>query len=333
MPNRAYALIIVFCSSLQLCAQKAFKVMTYNCENVFDCRHEPGKEDSDFTPEGSYKWTEYKLWKKLSYISKVVLSVADERPVDVIALCEVENDTVLTRLLTRTPLRNIGYKYVITDSPNERGVNVALLYSPFTFHVFETRDICFSDVILTRNALRVSGTVNSGDTIDIYALHLPSRLGGWEANNARKKIGQRLMSDIDSLVSHRASPYVVVMGDFNSSGGESLLRKVFKVSASNNVERHLPSSLYELPVRGEGTYKYHGVWDSLDHIFLSGNFMNRDKNVCASDSAYITSHDFMLEDDDSYGGKKPWRTYLGPKYVGGISDHLPVHVVLKIREE
>ena len=158
-----------------------FTIMSYNIENAFDTHHDEGKNDLEFCEGGERRWSHSRLMNKLKGVSKVIAAADEKRPVDLIGLCEVENDTVMQYLIRRTPLYQLGYRYILTESKDERGIDVALLYSPFTFHPIETQPIRPNfKKQTTRDILHVAGTISGGDTLDVYVLHLPSKRGGAE---------------------------------------------------------------------------------------------------------------------------------------------------------
>ena len=131
--------VVLLCCQMR--AQQTFTVLSYNIENAFDTIHDAGKDDYEYCAGGERKWNQHRLFQKLKGISKVIAAADEKRPVDLIGLCEVENDTVMQYLIQRTSLRNLGYRYIMTQSDDERGIDVALLYSPFTFHPIETESI------------------------------------------------------------------------------------------------------------------------------------------------------------------------------------------------
>lgn len=162
-----HAIILAF---LSLCSvlskgQGTFSIMTYNIENAFDTIHDEGKNDYEYLIGGERNWNTYRLLKKLRSVSKVIAAANEDRPVDLIGLCEVENENVMECLTKQTPLRNMGYRYVMTSSEDARGIDVALLYSPYTFHIIEHESIYVSsDKKKTRDILHATGTIMSGDT-------------------------------------------------------------------------------------------------------------------------------------------------------------------------
>lgn len=293
-------------------AQDFFTVMSYNVENLFDTIPDAGKDDKDFLPEGEYKWTRPRLFKKLKEIGKVIVATDSMKPCEVVGLCEVENDSVMTWLTEKTQLRKLGYRYIMTESRDERGIDVALLYSPRRFRLIRHESIRTETRKPTRDVLYASGTMPSGDTLDIYMLHLPSQLGLDEAERNRRAITSRMLNHADSVAARRQKPTIIIMGDFNDE-----LRGKRMAPYREHGFRDLTEG------KKPGTYKYRGDWGNIDHIMLRTTRKQRVESG-------ITSMPMLLERDKSRGGKKPRRTFLGTHYHGGVSDHLPVWVKLII---
>ena len=152
-----------------------------NCENLFDYFHDEGKQDEEYLPDATRHWNKKRYWRKLNHTAQTLLSASDDGIPDLIALCEVENDSVMRDLTRRSLLRNAGYEYLVTQSPDLRGIDVALLYSPFTFSPIQSYPLRVKPVENmrpTRDILYVSGLIPSGDTIHVFVVHLPSRFGG-----------------------------------------------------------------------------------------------------------------------------------------------------------
>ena len=234
------------------------------------------------------------------------------------ALCEVENDSVLHDLTRRSLLRTARYEYVMTHSPDLRGIDVALLYSPFTFALVKSYALRIkppTGMRPTRDILYAKGLTFGGDTLHVFVLHAPSRAGG-EANTRpyRMAVADRLCTAIDSIRQGTPTANIVVTGDFNDYGDAPALR-LLAVNGLTDV------SANAIGINGaKGTYRYQGEWGSLDHIFVS-------QKICEKGvSCHIFDAPFLMEDEEKYGGKRPWRTYQGPKYLGGFSDHLPLVV-------
>lgn len=286
-----------------------------NCENLFDCKHDSLKQDSEWTPASVRHWTPSRYWQKVNRIGQTILSCQEEGVPDLVALVEVENDSVLFDLTRRSLLRNAGYQYLMTESPDERGIDVALLYQPFTF-----RPLCYDYLDVkplegmrpTRDILYVQGETLHGDTLHVFVVHAPSRYGGEKATRPnRQMVADRLVQAIARLSS---GAKVIVVGDFNDEADSPALRF---------LERH---SLRNVTHQAKGThgakatYRYQGEWGSIDHVFVSPYLLDCVERV------YINDAPFLLEEDQKYGGVKPFRTYNGMRYQHGFSDHLPLVV-------
>lgn len=327
-------------------APQYFTTMFYNCENLFDTIHDAGKDDYEFLPDGTRHWNRHRFMEKLKGVMKVIAAADEERPVDIIGLCEVENDTVLTYLTRNTALARLGYRYIMTDSPDARGVDVALLYSRFMFRPISHESIRYDDADNpTRDVLHVTGVAFTQDTIDVYVVHLPSHLSGYEAEQKGVRIANQIRENIDSVMSIRSCPSVIVMGDFNAEVNDPQIKKALRALPAFTKKKTFAYDrrvLYDLlAFRSECTYKYHDKWSTIDHILVTGNLLDNGSmsdeefqrlyskvNSCRlytnKDNSGVLCLPFLLEKDRKYGGQKPFRTFVGWKYNKGYSDHLPV---------
>lgn len=316
-------------------AQEPFRVMFYNVENLFDCEHDTLKNDYEFLPDAPKGWTYGRYNDKLAKIAKVILATGNENVPQLVGVCEVENDRCLKDLTENSPLREAGYRYVMTDSPDERGIDVALLYQRGSFKVLDKTciPIPYAEVDRrpTRDILHVAGRVISGDTLDVFVCHMPSRAGGEEKSEPyRLFTAQLLKKAADSIMSTRHHPNILIMGDFNDYPINNSIAKVLgAVAPKGEVEAR---KLYNLmDGRKEGTYRYRGEWGVLDQLIVSGFLLQGHEGIRTSyEKAQIARHPFLLEEDEKYGGDIPFRTYWGRKYHGGYSDHLPVYVDFEI---
>lgn len=291
-----------------------------NCENLFDTRHDSLKQDQEYLPEAVRHWTGKRYWRKLNNISQELLSTCSDGVPDLVALCEVENDTVLNDLCHRSLLHNAGYEYVMTQSPDIRGIDVALLYQPLTFALdtaFALRVPTVEGMRPTRDILYVRGRVVSGDTLHVYVVHAPSRYGGEHYSRPfRLAVARRLCQSLDSLRNLSPDARILIAGDFNDSADSPVLQEIERCGVKNLTCK----------AQGEngarGTYRYQGEWGSLDHVFGSPAI------VRSVDSVFIHAPRFLLEKEPQYGGWRPRRTYNGMRYQPGYSDHLPLVVRL-----
>ncbi|MDR0422773.1 MAG: hypothetical protein LBH72_07180, partial [Proteiniphilum sp.] len=243
-------LILLFTiHTLEVVSQNDFRVVFYNVENLFDTHDDPQKEDDDFLPDGFMRWTSRKYWEKLRNITRVITAVGGMQSPAVVGLCEVENDSVLFDLTKRSPLRAQEYEYIITDSPDIRGIDVALLYQRHQFKPLQTSEyeIKFSrkNNRPTRNILHVTGELLNSDTLDLFVCHFPSRSGGQlETEPARLEAAALLKNKTDSLFILRENAHIIIMGDFNDyPDNKSLSRILCAESIRSSLQK---KQLYNL---------------------------------------------------------------------------------------
>jgi len=292
-----------------------------NCENLFDYHDDEGKDDAEYLPEATRHWTKKRYWRKLNNIAQELLSTSDEGIPDLIALCEIENDSCLHDLTHRSLLRNAGYEYLMTSSPDLRGIDVALLYSPFSFvpiNSYSLRITPIEGMRPTRDILYACGEIISGDTLHVFVVHAPSRYGGERYSRPfRKVVADRLCQSVDSIHSLNSEALVLIAGDFNDGADSPAVRQICQHGILNLTK----DAKGQNGVRG--TYRYQGEWESIDHILSSRALYNK------VDTAFIHSPKFLLENEKLYGGYRPRRTYNGMRYQPGYSDHLPLVVRFK----
>ena len=307
-------------SSFFSVAQTRLTIVELNTENLFDTQHDSLKNDYEFLPDSPRHWTRTKYWQKLNRIGQTIISCGEDSSgwslPDIVGLCEVENDSVLFDLTRRSLLRKARYEYVMTASDDVRGIDVALLYSPFSFRLIKAdtiRVLPLSEMRPTRDILHVEGEIENGDTLHIFLLHAPSRMGGeLYSRPFRKHVMERLCSAIDSLRSQYANPKLLVMGDFNDYADSPSLQLAYEHGLFNVATgAHGRNG-------AKGTYRYHGEWGSLDQILVSENLRSWVKDCRINDAP------FLLEKDTKYGGVKPRRNYNGMRFNNGFSDHLPL---------
>lgn len=319
-----------------LYAQKGtpFRVMFWNVENLFDTRHDSLKNDKEFMPDALRHWTYSRYKKKLANVARGITVVGEWTPPVLVGLCEVENETVLRDLTRYSPLKEQGYRYVMTHSADERGIDVALLYQPDRFKLLSANSF-FPGVPTfpgrpTRDILHVSGQLLNGDTLDVMVTHLPSRSGGEKQSEPyRLFVAQKIKATADSLMSVRLYPKLIIMGDFNDYPTNQSVAKV--LNAAIPPAQPEPDKLYHLLARKAkapefGSYKYRGEWGLLDHLIISGTLLNpQEKLFTSEEDANVARLPFLLTEDEKYGDVQPFRTYIGMRYQGGYSDHLPVY--------
>ena len=305
-----------------------FQVMSYNVENCFDTADNPDVADEEFLPSGERCWTEGRYYRKLQHIAQVIQSAGGWNTPALVGLCEVENDSVMHHLLTRTSLRQLDYRYCITHGQDRRGINVALLYQRDQFRWLGSEEI---EITLpqkerpTRNILHVWGEIQTSDTVDVFVCHMPSRSGGEIASRPKRLLAaNRLRACVDSVLSMRTTPQCLIMGDFNDMPEDESLSVQLRAQAFP-MDEFVSDQLYNLFYFGKGSYKYKGEWNQLDHFIVNGLLLDKKHSMHLQENGNIIyKPGFLLTEDKTGRGMRPFRTYYGFKYEGGYSDHLPL---------
>lgn len=296
---------------------RRLRVMEWNCENLFDTVHAAGRNDADFTPQGSNAWDTRRYWTKQGHLARVMLEAAELSPIDLIGLCEVEGDSVVRDLTRRTRLAALGYEYVVTDGPDPRGIEVALLYQPATFRLTDHRSLRVAvkeGETPTRDVLTATGVIPTGDTLDVAVVHFPSRRGGAKQSAPRRmRAAEAVRTWLDSLRTVRREMYVLVMGDCNDTPTDGSLCHM----AEGGLD--ILTRQVETPRSVWGSYCYQGEWSQIDNMLLSADAVARFR----PSTVQVFAPEYLLE-TDARAALKPRRTYLGPIYHGGTSDHLPL---------
>lgn len=305
-----YIIFLSLIFSLPILAEKSsLRIVSYNVENLFDTKHDTLKNDSSFLPEGMHHWTYRRYQTKIDRIAQVLVNIGGWESVPLVGLCEVENARCLRNLCYK--LRRFHYKYVHYDSPDERGIDVALLYDSTRLSILNSRALSLSlDGDATRDILYVSALYEQRDTVHVMMCHLPSQLGG--ASNTdwkRQRAKSLIQSQIDSIFLFQPSANIVVMGDMNTSAQDDLTGMV--------------NLMIPIQKMGQGTHKYQGIWTCLDQFYVS-------QSIATKATTTIFSPWWLLEEDTKYLDYKPHRTYIGFRYNDGYSDHLPIVLHLRL---
>ena len=323
-------LLFVICSwSVPAQENIQFRVACWNTENLFDTRHDSLKNDYEFLPNAIRHWNYNRYKKKLSDIARVITAIGEWNPPALIGLCEVENDTVLRDLTRRSPLQELDYRYVMTDSPDLRGIDVALIYQrdfiqtlilPLYFHSCvqaTSPDKKFAARQRSAADRRYIGCISSAIFQAAQAEQKnPSLIDSMPLKFYAQKV--------DSVLHTRLHPQVIIMGDFNDYPNNKSIRKILEAEAppirsdSLDIAIHpatsppslSPLKLYHLLARKAktanfGSYKYHGEWGLLDHLIVSGTLLNTSGNFFTrEEKAKVCQLPFLLTDDKKYGGKR-----------------------------
>jgi hypothetical protein len=316
------------------------RIMFYNTENFFDIYNDSLTQDDEFTPEGSRHWNYKRFTGKLNNLCKVIIAVGGWEPPEIIGLCEIENISVLNRLIYETPLSKYDYGIVHSDSPDNRGIDVALLYRKDKLVLLEKSffNICFpqDSIKKTRDILYFKGKVPNRDTLHIFINHWPSRYGGQlETEPYRIYVSRILRNKVDSVLSINKRPKIIITGDFNDEPENKSLVRYLSAVNPNDIpddsiaDNKLYNLSYDLSASTKvGSYKYRSEWDVFDQFIVSGALLNSKKLKTSKDDIHIFDAPFLMKKDDKYSGYRPFRTYRGYIYEGGFSDHLPVYLDL-----
>jgi len=312
------------------------RIMFWNVENAFWPENDSLRQDDEFTPEGIRHWTKSRLRQKLLQLTRVIVAAGDGMAPMIVGLAEVEGDSVLHYWTHSTPLWDQHYNYIVSDGPDVRGIQTALLYQPLDFKLLNAD---FYQVKMpeglreTRDVLHAAGRVVSGDTLDVIVCHLPSRLGGAkQTQSAREAAHQAVMHVADSLRQYRKNPNIIIMGDMNDYAKKS---KPWWGVNYVNLMIPLQKSLKRHPSH-YGSHKYQGEWGFLDQFVINLELKDKSERLRLaleredSAPAVMISNPrvfylpFMLTEDSSHLGHRPKRSYYGYQYEGGYSDHLPI---------
>ncbi len=296
---------------------QVFTAAWWNVENLFDTRDDPHTNDDEFTPHGDRHWTRRKLDSKLQGLYKTLAMM--DLP-DVVGLAEVENKYVLRELCQGTPLAQVPYRYVHYDSPDRRGIDCALIYRADQFTVTASRPVSMSDStkgFFTRDILVVEGVTAEGDSICLLINHWPSKRGGDEADAHRLEIARSLRAIMLELKHTHPDAAIIAMGDMNSTDSEEALAVGMEFGSDSINPDGIRLLTQRLP-KDWGSHKYQGQWRYIDHMFLLAN------ESWLVLKLKLLKYDHLLTDETLIPGQRPKRTNVGPRYEGGLSDHLPL---------
>ena len=288
----------------------------YNLENLFDTKDDSLTHDEEFTPEGARFWTESKFQRKISRLSSSILSIGEWQPVDLLGVCEVESAHVLNQLIERGGLSKMDYQVVHFESPDRRGIDVALIFRKerLSFIGAQNKKIQLNgrDDFRTRDILVCQFELDDRELF-VLVNHWPSKYGGAMATiPLRNGVAHICAALVDSLKQSNPKASVMLMGDFNAEPQEecmNILESEAKLKTSFNSE-------------GQGSNKYQGQWSLIDRIFIDKNF---EKDFSLNRSG-VHKVEMLLEADEKFLGEKPKRSFQGFKYMDGYSDHLPVFI-------
>ncbi len=312
------------------------RIVFYNVENLFEPGNDPGVADDEFTPDGRYQWNYGKYKKKILNIAKTLIALGGWEAPDLVGLAEIENWQVLYDLSTKTPLNRYQYRIIHENSPDVRGIDTGVLYIPEKLEELSHRAIQWGskagndhasrDILYIRFLCR-----GSGDTLHVFVNHWPSRLGGKDQSSARRNQAARQLKEVtDSLFDRNKTAKIVVLGDFNDEPDDESIAKI--LDAAGDAEGARLTGLYNLMYPYKGTGKgtlYHqsvsGGWNIFDQVIVSDALLNGSGLSVNFKRAYIFDSPWLLDVNG-----KPYRSFRGPVFTGGYSDHLPVYIDLAV---
>ena len=329
----------VGCFCWSFAQETPVRIAFWNMENFFDPFVDSTKAYNAFTEEGMQHWTKSRFYKKRNNMYKAILALSENRPIGILGMCEVENEYVLSALFEHTPLKKHNYRWVHYEGPDKRGIDPAIVYSLDYFLLVESAVFPYYDpedtAYHSRDILYAKFIDKQNDTLHIFVNHWPSRYSGeLETVGSRSCSAAILRSKVDSIVAAAPEGYypkVIIMGDLNDCPTDPSVYDVLRARHPSEMEEGCLVNLFGKPddLGFEGTLKHQADWQIFDQIIVAPSLMDDKEGLHYQEgSARIFHADFMLEDDETYHGKKLFRTYIGPRYFGGFSDHLPIYIDL-----
>lgn len=306
-------------------------VAFYNTENLFDTEDDPHKNDNEFLPDSEKQWTPERYRKKLDDIARVLYEIDTLGLPVVIGLCEIENRKVLEDLIASGRLKSGKYAIAHQESPDTRGIDVALLYQTnrFTLEGFEAIPIIFENEPghKTRDILHVSGKIGK-ETFHVFVNHWPSRIGGTDESEPNRVFAASVLKQkVDEVLAGNPSANIIIMGDMNDEPQNKSLLETLAAKAPGSSSQ-LVNLMLPLDEQNLGSYNYRNEWNMLDNLVVSHSLLDGKRLDVKDAQGYIFRKDW-IEFKNNKGAVSPNRTYGGPKYYGGVSDHFPVYFVLK----
>ncbi|HEY5511073.1 MAG TPA: hypothetical protein VIK10_08595 [Prolixibacteraceae bacterium] len=334
----AFLLFLVSALSAQNELTGGYKVVFYNAENLFDPFDDPSTNDNEFTPKGKNHWTMSRLDQKVMMVYRALIAASNGTYPDIIGLAEIENLWTIEYLMKKTPLKEGNYGIIHKESPDPRGIDVALLYrkdrvTPVDYEFIPVRGSKAKQFV-SRDILHFKANIHK-ESISFFVNHWPSRSGGYvETLQKRNLAAGILRHKLDSLLARNSRSKFLLMGDFNATPNETCFIKI--LGASMEAEKPGASQLVNMARFWQkekiGTIRSKGNWEIFDQFICTGNLLGGNGLQISPKETTICKENFLMEDDKRYLGKKPFRTFMGPVYHGGVSDHLPISTVIFIKE-
>lgn len=312
--------------------KRNYAIAFYNLENLFDTKNDPKKLDDSYTENSELQWTNERLDKKVLELGRTIsqLGYAETKhPPIIIGVAEVENKYVLKKLVDSQFLKNKNYGFIHYDSPDERGIDTALIYRKDFFTILHSENFALEvdnpngERDYTRDIIYVKGKIEE-EEIHILVNHWPSRHDGADSTNYKRIIAaEKNREIIETIKAADKNAKIIIMGDFNdnpNNDGPMLL-------ASTDLYNPMKTLL----TKYEGSLSHKNTWNLFDQILLSNNFLEFTSSKLTYAYSKIYNVDYLEEKDGKYMGN-PLRTFVGSKYLGGNSDHFPVYSIFSIKK-
>jgi len=323
------SILALFVSCRPQLLKKKATIVFYNVENLFDTIDDPAINDGEFLPGSDKQWNTERYHKKLEDIARALGEINAEELPEVIGLCEVENRGVLEDLIATEPLTAGNYQIVHTDSPDKRGIDVALLFRKKEFKVVSHEVIGVDPGFETRDILHVNGKLGK-DEFHLFVNHWPSRSGGAEQSEPNRLVAARVLKkQVDELLTENAEAKIIIIGDMNDEPDNKSLAEIVQAMAPN-TKANLYNLMIPLDEQNLGSYHYRGEWNMIDNLIVSETVL-RGKGFMVTDQLGQVYHETWMEYRNRNGTMSPNRTYGGSNYYGGVSDHFPVFMMLEWR--
>lgn len=331
--------------------QKQYAVHTvafYNLENLFDTIRDERIYDEEFTPNGPRGWDTKKYNQKLENLSRAISVIGtDDNPTNmptILGVSEIENRQVLEDLVNMPKLKRASYGIVHFDSPDRRGIDVALFYQTKHFkptstkniplYIYDPTDTKYKDSnngkgkrIYTRDQLLVTGLLD-GEEMHFIVSHWPSRSGGEKKSSPNREAAAALNKKIiDSLYQINPNAKVITMGDMNDGPYNKSVKDVLQAKAKREDVKKggLFNPMYQLYKDGHGTIAYRDAWDVFDQIIFTEPLLQKDYSSYRYWKVGIFNKPFLVQSSGQYKGY-PLRNQLSGE--PGFSDHFPVYIHL-----
>jgi predicted extracellular nuclease len=320
------------CTSVKRTLKQEYTVVSYNVENLFDTVDDPKIPDEEFLPESEKKWDDKAYQKKLNDLVRVISEINPNELPEIVGLVEVENRTVLEDLVNSAKLKD-RYNIIHEESPDYRGIDVALIYRRDAFKEIshEALPVVFPDDpnFKTRDILHVTGKIRN-KTVHVFVNHWPSRIGGDDKTEPKRVLAASILkSKTEQILATDPKAKIIIMGDMNDEPDNKSLKEILGAGSPDDDSK-LVNLMLPDDAAGLGTYYYSGNWNMLDNLVVSKPLIKGKVFKVENRKGYIYSSDWMIFTNKN-GVKTPNRTFVGNKNVGGVSDHFPVYFKMIVK--